>query len=86
MRTWCIYLKREDMLKVVCIPTLKEGIFTSREEKVSISHKLHTHDTLIMSKDRLMTITKVKTPDTNVLICRATDKERTVLQDKTRNN
>ncbi len=57
------------MLETVRIPALYGGIFTSREDKVSVWHKRDCHDTVIVSKDRLVTVTEIQSPDTKVLIC-----------------
>lgn len=76
------YLEGLHMLEVVRIPTLDSGVFAGREEEVSVRDEPHRHYTVIMRKYGLVTITKIQTPDTNVLIRRRAHYQGAVLQDR----
>lgn len=56
------------MLKVVSIPSLKEPVLTGRDELVSIREELHCHYTGVVSKQRLVAVAKVQSPNANVLV------------------
>ena len=54
--------RRRPLLKLHTIP------HTTVHDMVATPH-LHTHNTVIMSKDGLVTVSIVKAPHTNVLVC-----------------
>ena len=56
------------MLKVVCIPALNGGVLASREKEMCIGQEFDTHNTVVMSKDGFMAITKVQPPNSEVLV------------------
>lgn len=59
------------MTHLVAIPVLDAAILANRPEVVAVLLERHLHDALIMGKDRLVTISKVKTPDLDVFVGRA---------------
>ena len=65
-----IHLERLYVLEVVSVPAFDGPVFTSREEHVRVGNEPHGHDTIVMGKDRLVTITKIQAPYTNILIHR----------------
>ena len=69
-----------NVLKVVSVPTLKSLVFAGGEEHVSVGKEPNSHDAVVMGNDRLMAVTKIQSPYSNILVCRGTDKKGTVLQ------
>ena len=57
-----------NMLKVVSIPAFDGLVFASREEHVCVREKSNGHDTIIVSKDGLVTVTKIQTPYPDVFV------------------
>eukprot|EP01046_Picozoa_sp_COSAG06_P064982 COSAG06_NODE_15756_length_1047_cov_1.199367_2_plen_64_part_01 len=56
------------MLELVAVPVLDHLILASTEEVVSARDKAQRHDGVVVGKDRLVAIAKVKSPDLDVLV------------------
>ena len=67
------------MLEIVSIPTFDGLVFTGREEEVSVCKETNGHDAIVMSENGLVAISKVQSPDSDILIDGAADKKSTVL-------
>ncbi|KAE9590895.1 hypothetical protein Lalb_Chr20g0112431 [Lupinus albus] len=59
------------MLKLISIPIFYQPIFSNTKHIVCLRYKLHSHNTAIMCKNGLMTVTKIQTPNLYIFICRA---------------
>ena len=68
------------MLEIVSIPTLDGAIFTGREDEVSTLEEPDTGDAVFMTENRLVAVTKVQPPDSQVLVGRAANQESSILQ------
>jgi hypothetical protein len=64
---------------LVSIPVLDIPVFTAREEVMRIGYEGNLHDTIIMSKDSFMAISKVQPPNLDILIRRSCDEQRIVV-------
>ena len=56
-----------DLLELVTVPVLDDAVLTGTEEVVSVAFFVvwdedNTHDTVLMGKEGLVTVTKVQTP------------------------
>lgn len=62
------YLEHLNVLEVVSIPTLESLVLTSGEEHVSVREESHNHNAVIVSENGLVTVTKIQSPYSNILV------------------
>ena len=60
---------------LVSVPVLEEPVLANSPKAMTVRLKRDLHNTVVVRKDGPMTITKVQTPDLDILIRRASDDE-----------
>jgi hypothetical protein len=64
-------VKYKHFIMSISIKKFNRFVLGARHNVMSIFDKLNICDWILMSKNRFMDVTEIKTPDFNVLICRA---------------
>lgn len=57
-----------DVLELVAVPVLDEFVFAGGEEIVRVALEGDLHDRVLMGEETLVTVSKVKTPDLDILV------------------
>ena len=71
-------LKGVYIYKFLNVPIFDDAIFAGREEAMRARLTLHGHDSIVVRKQRTMTVAKLETPDAHVLIGAASDEQLAV--------
>ena len=74
------------MTYLVSVPVLDSLVFTNRPEVMTILLERNLHDRVVVSIDRPMTITKVHSPDLDILVGRPGDNQLRVGRNVEREN
>lgn len=58
-----------DVFELVAVPVFDESVFTRGEEVVGVTFECDLHDAVLVGEEALVAITKIETPDLDVLVC-----------------
>jgi len=74
-------IKLHDMFELVAIPVFDQFVLAGGEKVVRILLEFDLHNRVLVSKEALVAITKVKAPEFDVLVCRTCGDQLRVVGD-----